>query len=156
MFRSMMIGPICLIATLSGETRNLTEARALYESTKFRASLQVLHGISGPDGAVDYLKGRNYYMLGDFGEAQRALSKAIAAEPGNSNYHLWLGRAFGRRAERTRRHTCGRESGDSPRRVRSVLHEPGCLGSRFHASRSELRYISWIGTRPRRPRALVL
>jgi tetratricopeptide (TPR) repeat protein len=51
------------------------------------------------DGAVYELIGRNYYMQREFKKATEALEKAMAAEPGNSGYALWLGRAFGRRAE---------------------------------------------------------
>ena len=45
------------------------------------------------------LMGRNYYMQADYKKATEVLEKAVAADPGNSEYALWLGRAFGRRAE---------------------------------------------------------
>jgi cytochrome c-type biogenesis protein CcmH/NrfG len=45
------------------------------------------------------LIGRNYYMLGDAKRATEALERAVAVEPGNCEYALWLGRAYGRRAE---------------------------------------------------------
>ena len=38
-------------------------------------------------------------MLGEFKKAQEYFEKAIAADPGNSVYHHWLGKAYGRRAE---------------------------------------------------------
>jgi cytochrome c-type biogenesis protein CcmH/NrfG len=38
-------------------------------------------------------------MLGEYKKASDALEKAVAAEPRNSDYALWLGRAYGRRAE---------------------------------------------------------
>jgi tetratricopeptide (TPR) repeat protein len=38
-------------------------------------------------------------MQGDFKQASEALEKAVAVEPSNSGYALWLGRALGRRAE---------------------------------------------------------
>src|SRR6516225_6891658 len=38
-------------------------------------------------------------MMGEYKKATDALEKAVAAEPSNSDYALWLGRAYGRRAE---------------------------------------------------------
>ena len=38
-------------------------------------------------------------MLGDYKKATGALERAFAMEPSNAHYALWLGRAFGRRAE---------------------------------------------------------
>jgi tetratricopeptide (TPR) repeat protein len=61
--------------------------------------LKILHVIPQKDGAVYDLIGRNYYMQGDFKKATEALEKAVAVDPGNSQFNLWLGRAYGRRAE---------------------------------------------------------
>jgi len=75
------------------------EARKLYDSTDFRNSLHVLSAIPDKDAEVHGLMGRNYYMLGDFKSASEALERAFAASPSNADYALWLGRAYGRRAE---------------------------------------------------------
>ena len=74
-------------------------ARKLYNLTEFEQSLKILQAIPQKDGEVHDLIGRNYYMQGDFKNATEALEKAVAAEPGNSEFNLWLGRAYGRRAE---------------------------------------------------------
>jgi Flp pilus assembly protein TadD len=75
------------------------EARRLYDATEFQQSLHVLSAIPHKDAEVQALTGRNYYMLGDFKRASEALEWAFNAEPSNSDYALWLGRAYGRRAE---------------------------------------------------------
>jgi len=75
------------------------QARKLYNLTEFEQSLKILQAIPQKDGAVYGLVGRNYYMEGDFKKATEALEKAVAAEPRNSEFNLWLGRAYGRRAE---------------------------------------------------------
>ena len=77
----------------------LDRARKLYSLTEFEQSLQVLQAIPDKDAAVFELMGRNRYGLGEFKKATEALEKAVALEPGNSGYNLWLGRAYGRRAE---------------------------------------------------------
>jgi Tfp pilus assembly protein PilF len=43
--------------------------------------------------------GRNYFMQSDFKRATEVIEKALAMEPRNAEYALWLGRAWGRRAE---------------------------------------------------------
>jgi len=77
----------------------LEQARKYYNLTEFDKSLAVLQAISHKDGAVWALTGRDYYMQADYKKAADALEKAVAAEPNNAEYVLWLGRAYGRRAE---------------------------------------------------------
>ena len=45
------------------------------------------------------LMGRNYFMQSDFKRATEVLEKAVASDPANGEFALWLGRAWGRRAE---------------------------------------------------------
>lgn len=78
---------------------DLGQAQKLYEYTDYQASLKVLLDIQPKDGRVHALIGRNHYMLGDYKKATESLERAVAADPANSDYELWLGRAFGRRAE---------------------------------------------------------
>jgi tetratricopeptide (TPR) repeat protein len=75
------------------------EARRLYDATEFQQSLHVLDAIPGKDAEVHELTGRNYYMLGDFKRASEGLERAFNEQPSNADYALWLGRAYGRRAE---------------------------------------------------------
>jgi Flp pilus assembly protein TadD len=74
-------------------------ARKLYNSTEFEQSLKVLDALPTKDGAAWELIGRNHYMQADYKKASDALEKAVSANPQNSEYALWLGRAYGRRAE---------------------------------------------------------
>ena len=71
----------------------------MYNATDFDGSLRILRTIPQKDAAVDELIGLNYFMLGDYKKAGESLERAVAAEPGNALYTLWLGRAYGRRAE---------------------------------------------------------
>ena len=74
------------------------KAEELYSRTEYESSLALLDKNSG-DGAVNNLIGRNYFMMGDFKNAVDFFSNAVAIDPSNSNYALWLGRGWGRRAE---------------------------------------------------------
>jgi len=85
------------VALASGA--ELDSARKLYNLTDFSQSLQTLQAIPQKDAAVYELMGRDYYMQADYKRATEALEKAFAMEPANAEYALWLGRAWGRRAE---------------------------------------------------------
>lgn len=55
---------------------------------------------SSPSDAESYhLLGRAYYSIQDWDRAIAAGEKAIALAPDKSNYHLWLGRAYGEKAD---------------------------------------------------------
>jgi Flp pilus assembly protein TadD len=84
---------------LAASSTDLDQARKLYQLTDYEASLKILQAIQPKDGPVYELIGRNHYMQGDYKKASEVLEKAVAADPDNSEYELWLGRAFGRRAE---------------------------------------------------------
>ena len=77
----------------------LQQARVLYDHTEFQASLQVLLQLPAKDAAAHDLIGRNYFMLGDYKRAACSFHDALAAGPADSDRYLWLGRAYGRRAE---------------------------------------------------------
>jgi tetratricopeptide (TPR) repeat protein len=62
-------------------------------------TLPVLFGQSQSGGGADFKAGRSYFMLSDYKQATESFQKALAAEPDHSEYALWLGRSFGRRAE---------------------------------------------------------
>jgi len=80
---------------------DIDRARKLYLLTEFEKSLDLLRAIpeKSRDGGAWELIGRNHYGLGDYKKATEALEKAVALEPDNSGFHLWMGRAYGRRAE---------------------------------------------------------
>jgi tetratricopeptide (TPR) repeat protein len=87
------------IALVLSAGTGLDQARKLYNLTDFEGSLKVLHAIPEKGAAVYEYIGRDYYMLADYKKATEALEKAAAADPSNAEVALWLGRAYGRRAE---------------------------------------------------------
>jgi tetratricopeptide (TPR) repeat protein len=79
---------------------DLEQARKFYDHTDYQKSLDVLKEIPQKDASVYALMGRDYFMTGEYKQAAAAFEKAVAEEPRNSDYVLWLARTYGRRAER--------------------------------------------------------
>ena len=77
----------------------LSKAEDLYGHTDYQASLTLVRGSGHTSAAAYYLMGRDHFMLGDYKKAAEAFERAFALEPANSEYALWLGRSYGRRAE---------------------------------------------------------
>jgi Flp pilus assembly protein TadD len=88
-----------LVAGLCGAESGFDRARLLYSRADYKASLEVLRTDAEDSAARHALTGQNYFMLGEQKRASDAFQKAVREDPGNSNYWLWLGRAYGRRAE---------------------------------------------------------
>jgi Flp pilus assembly protein TadD len=84
------------IQSLSAQA--LQKAEDLYKRTDYEGSLALVDK-HNEDAAANFLRGRDYFMLGDFKKASDYLQKATAGDPRNSEYMDWLGRAFGKRAE---------------------------------------------------------
>ncbi len=79
---------------------DLDRAQKLYDRTEYPAALEVLSKSPEPKGGAAWeLAGKANYQLGEFKKAIEAFEKATQAEPNNSRYQNWLGRAWGRRAE---------------------------------------------------------
>ncbi len=95
----LYVGMISAAALLWGAMPEYDRARKLYNLTEFQQSIQVLQAIPEKSSSVWMLIGQNYYGEAEFKKATEALEKAVAADPRSSEAYLWLGRAYGRRAE---------------------------------------------------------
>jgi tetratricopeptide (TPR) repeat protein len=84
---------------LLGESAELAQARNFYRHTDYPAAIRLLANVSVKDASVNELLGQCYLMSGDSKSATEYLETAVSAEPGNSVYTMWLGRAYGHRAE---------------------------------------------------------
>lgn len=98
-YRLKLLGVLGVASVLMAAGSNVEQARRLYNLTEFDQSLKILQAIPNKDAEVYDLIGRNLYMQGEFKKASEAFEKAVGTGPANSNYALWLGRSYGRRAE---------------------------------------------------------
>jgi Flp pilus assembly protein TadD len=90
---------LLLVISAAASPDVVSRASALYQRTDYTGSLHVLEQDPAPDAAGYLLTGKNYFMSGDYKKAVEFFEKALAISPANSEYELWLGRAWGRRAE---------------------------------------------------------
>lgn len=67
------------------------------------AGLTVSAGVASacPPAPSCFEAGVAAFVEEDYKASGEAFEKAVDAEPGNADYHLWLGRAWGRKAERS-------------------------------------------------------
>jgi tetratricopeptide (TPR) repeat protein len=95
-----ILSALLLLLLPAFATPDLTRrAEALYHQTEYKASLQILSADPTPDSATYALMGKDYYMLAEYHMATELFERAHSLRPQESEYELWLGRAYGRRAE---------------------------------------------------------
>jgi tetratricopeptide (TPR) repeat protein len=84
-----------LSAADSGDTKLLAEGRV------DDAIVSLQHRISGaPKDAESYnLLCRAYFALADWDKGIAACEKAVSLDPQNAQYHMWLGRVYGEKAD---------------------------------------------------------
>jgi tetratricopeptide (TPR) repeat protein len=106
---SFVITFFCIAVSALAETGgDLARANELYERTDYSGALHVLLAQKNPDARAYALAGKSSFMEGDLGKAADFLQKAVALDPANSEYVLWLGRVWGRKAEKANPFTAPR------------------------------------------------
>jgi Flp pilus assembly protein TadD len=94
---------LALSISAFGADRVLDRAEQLYLHTDYKASLRLLAADHNPGAPTCALIGKNHFMLGEYKKAVEFFERAIAQDsensPASSMTHLWLGRAYGRKAE---------------------------------------------------------
>jgi cytochrome c-type biogenesis protein CcmH/NrfG len=86
------------------------------------------------DAQAYHLLCRAHYSLQQWDKAIAAAQKAVALDPENSDYHLWLGRSYGEKAE----HSSWLAAISLARKVRSEFETAVQLDSRNVAAQSDL------------------
>lgn len=86
-------------AASTGQLDHLAKAQSAYNRTDYRSAIESLSSTSVKPIESNFLLGKSYYMLGDFKKACDFLHKSAELDGNNSDLYLWLGRAYGRRAE---------------------------------------------------------
>lgn len=98
-FLPLMLASATAWAASSGASTEFGRAAELYERADYRAAVSMLLTLPAKTAAGYALIGKAYYMDGEFRNATNYLEKAVIEDPRNSEYHDWLGKTYGRRAE---------------------------------------------------------
>ena len=85
--------------TLVAESRELARARDSYRQGDFPGAIKVLESAGPLDAEGMLLAGQAHYRAGNVRVACGYFERAVTANPDAYRYVLWLGRAYGRRAE---------------------------------------------------------
>jgi tetratricopeptide (TPR) repeat protein len=92
----LILFPLVLFAAKPPEWHR---AHELFQRTEYKQSLEVLRALPNKDADTLQLIGQNYFMLGEYKRATEELEKALSLGNPSAQLYLWLGRAYGRRAE---------------------------------------------------------
>jgi tetratricopeptide (TPR) repeat protein len=94
---------VCLPVLLSSATASAADPRSMIAAGRIDEAIAALQGrvSSSPSDAESFnLLCRAYFALEDYSRAQSSCEKAIALDPNNARYHLWMGRVYGEKADR--------------------------------------------------------
>jgi len=94
---------LVLLTLIGALTASADSAKELLAAGRVDEAIAELNGhlSSAPaDAESSNLLCRAYYALEDWERAESSCKKAVALDPDNSRFHLWLGRAYGERADR--------------------------------------------------------
>ncbi len=97
--RNLLILAALAAASAFGQAPEVSKARDLYARTRYDEALRLLESIASKDASVYGLAGKCHYMNGDFKKSSEDLERAVTLAPESADFYLWLGRAYGRRAE---------------------------------------------------------
>ena len=95
----LALGVVLVATVAAADAPPVEQARELYNRTEYERALKILNSIPKKDGGAYLLMGQCQYMQGDPKKASESLLKAVELEPNSSLNRMWLGRAYGRRAE---------------------------------------------------------
>jgi tetratricopeptide (TPR) repeat protein len=124
--RKLLILVMLCVGPGMAQQAGLERARELYQRTEYQAALDVLDGLTGKSAELFLLLGKCYYMRGEFKKSSDALEQAGRLAPYDSQTQLWLGRAYGRRAETSNFLTAPGLAGKARDRfARAVALDPG-------------------------------
>jgi tetratricopeptide (TPR) repeat protein len=104
-FAILMVAAGALHASSAcGGQNALADAQREFNAGQYHKAVDALTDAaakSPDDGRLSFLLGQCYYELREFTRAVTSFERSIQLVPSQSEYHDWLGKAYGRRAEET-------------------------------------------------------
>ena len=81
---------------------SLEAGREAYESTDYATAIRILNAAAAKEpnnGEIQLLLTKTYLGAEQFNAAEKSGERAVAIDPKNSEYHNWLGQAYGGKAD---------------------------------------------------------
>ena len=91
---------LSLAAGPAARCADVSRAAELYERTDYAGAMRELQAANSGEPEVLFLSGKIHYMLGDYKQAADLLTKAAQDGRAVSAYFNWLGKSYGRLAEK--------------------------------------------------------
>ena len=93
---------LTLAAAARAEETLLEKAKGAFEKGEYTQAVEILKSAAGSEpnnGDIFVLLARSYLELNQYDAAVSSAEKAVAINPKDSNYHRWLGEAYGAKAD---------------------------------------------------------
>jgi tetratricopeptide (TPR) repeat protein len=93
---------LTLAAAARAEETPLEKAKGAFEKGEYTQAIEILKSAAGSEsnnGDIFVLLARSYLELNQYDAAVSSAEKAVAINPKDSNYHRWLGEAYGAKAD---------------------------------------------------------
>jgi tetratricopeptide (TPR) repeat protein len=96
---------VCLMllsGVARGEESSLEKAKGAFEKGDYTQAIEILKSGAGSEpnnGDIYVLLTRSYLELNQYDAAVNSAEKAVSVNPKNSEYHRWLGEAYGAKAD---------------------------------------------------------
>lgn len=100
-----LLGLMLLPRVVCGEESSLEKATSAFAKGEYTRAIEILKSAAGTEpnnGEIYVLLARSYLELDQYDAAVNSAEKAVAINPKNSEYHRWLGEAYGAKAD----HVC--------------------------------------------------
>ncbi len=103
---AILIGAACTLrpAPARAAQTPLADAQREFNAGRYHRAVDALTDAvakSPDDAPLHFLLGQSYYELREFTRAVTSFERSVQLVPNHSEYHDWLGKAYGRRAEET-------------------------------------------------------
>ena len=93
---------LTLAAAARAEETPLEKAKGAFEKGEYTQAVEILKSAAGSEpnnGDIFVLLARSYLELNQYDAAVNSAEKAVAINPKDSDYHRWLGEAYGAKAD---------------------------------------------------------
>lgn len=130
-FSSLSFALLMIVPAVAGADESAPRLLATGHVDEAIATLDHQINAEPNDAVAHNLLCRAYFSLGDWDRGIRDCERAVALDPNNSQFHLWLGRIYGEKADRVSFFTAAGLAKRVVREFEAAVHlNPGSVDAR--------------------------